>query len=127
MEVKARKWIKPDKLNGTVSVETFLAQFKICANCNSWTDHDKAAYLKCSISGTASQLIWDSGKPGAMSYEELQRQTAKRFGSDDQQKKFQAELRARQRRKGETLAALYQDFQRLMTMAHPGEGASTLC
>jgi len=56
-------------------VETVLAQFDVCANYNSWTDQDKAAYLKCSISGTAGQLLWDSGKPGAMSYQEL-RQTA---------------------------------------------------
>ena len=108
-------------------METFLAQFDICANYNSWSYQDKAAYLKCSISGTAGQLIWDSGKPGAMSYQELRDKLQRRFGSDDQQEKFQAELRAHRRRKGETLAELYQDVQRLITMAYPGEGASTLC
>jgi len=45
-DVKTRKWMKPDKFNGTGSVETFLAQFDICANYNSWTDQDKTAYLK---------------------------------------------------------------------------------
>ena len=59
-----------------------------------------------------------------MSYQELRDKLQRRFGSDDQQEKFQAELRARRRRKGETLAELCQDVQRLMTMAYPGEGVT---
>ena len=28
------KWMKPDKFDGRGSVQTFLAQFDICADCN---------------------------------------------------------------------------------------------
>ena len=119
--------MKPDKFNGTGSVETFLAQFDICAHYNAWTDKDKAAHLKCCLTGVAGQLIWDCGQPDALSYDELRQKLRRRFGSQDQQEKFQAELRARRRRRGETLAELYQDVRRLMTMAYPGEGASSLC
>ena len=124
---KSSKWMKPDKFNGSGSVETFLAQFDICADYNGWTDKDKAAHLKCCLTGTAGQLIWDSGQPDAMSYSDLRQKLRRRFGSQDQQEKFQAELRARRRRRGETLAELYQDVRRLMTMAYPGEGTSSLC
>ena len=122
-----RKWMKPDKFSGTGSVETFLAQFDICAAYNGWTDKDKAAHLKCCLTGVAGQLLWDTGRPDALTYSELREKLRRRFGSDDQQEKFQAELRARRRRKGETLAELYQDVRRLMTLAYPGEGSSSLC
>jgi len=62
-----------------------------------------------------------------LSYAELREKLRRRFGSEDQQEKFQAELRSRRRRRGETLAELYHDVRRVMTMAYPGEGASTLC
>jgi len=62
-----------------------------------------------------------------LTYAELRDKLRRRFGSQDQQEKFQAELRARRRRRGETLAELYQDVRRLMTLASPGEGSSSLC
>ena len=119
--------MKPDKFNGSGSVETFLAQFDICAEYNDWTSKDKAAQLKCCLTGVAGQLIWDSGQPEALTFGDLSEKLRRRFGSQDQQEKFQAELRARRRRQGESLAELYQDIRRLMTMAYPGEGTSSLC
>jgi len=44
-----------------------------------------------------------------------------RFGSEGQEERYQAELRARRRRKGESLQSLYQDIRRLMSLAYPGE------
>jgi len=121
------KWLKPDKFDGRRSVETFLAQFDICADYSDWSDTDRAAHLKCSVTGIASQLLWDSGRPSALPCNELREKLRQRFGSDDQQEKFQAELRARRRRRGEPLAELYQDVRKLMTLAYPGEGNSSLC
>ena len=79
------------------------------------------------MTGVAGQLLWDTGRPDELTYSELREKLRRRFGSDDQQEKFQAELRARRRRKGETLAELYQDIRRLVTLAYPGEGVSSLC
>lgn len=124
---KTTKWMKPDKFSGTGSVDTFLAQFDICGAYNKWTEEDKAAHLKCSLTGVAGQLLWDTGRPDILTYTELRDKLRRRFGSDDQQEKFQAELRARRRRRGETLAELYQDIRRLMTLAYPGESTSSLC
>jgi len=95
-----RKWMKPDKFNGTGSVETFLAQFDMLH-----------------LQFVERQLLWDTGRPDELTYSQLKEKLRRRFGSDDQQEKFQAELRARRRRRGETLAELYQDTRRLMTLA----------
>ena len=124
---RSLKWMKPDKFDGRGSVETFLAQFDICADYNEWSDTDRPAHVKCSVTGIADQLLWDSGRPSALSYDELREKLRRRFGSDDQQEKFQAELRDRRRRRGEPLAELYQDVRKLMTLAYPGEGNSSLC
>ena len=72
-------------------------------------------------------MIWDSGKQADLIYEQLCDKLSRRYGSEDQQEKFQAELRARRRRRGESLAELYQDIKRLMAMAYPDEGPTTLC
>jgi len=106
--------MKTDKFNGTGPVETFLAQFDICCSSNSWNDEDKAAHLKCCLTGVAGQLLWDNGRPDELTYCELREKLRRRFGSDDQQEKFQAKLRARRRRRGETVAELYQDVRRLI-------------
>ena len=118
--------MKPDNFNGTGTVETFLAQFDICCSYNSWNDQDKAAHLKCCLTGVAGQLLWDTGRHDELTYCELREKLRRRFGSDDQQVKFQAELRARRRRRGEKLAELYQDVRRLRTVAYPGRHVVTL-
>ena len=63
--------MKLDKFNGTGPVETFLAQFDICCSSNSWNDEDKAAHLKCCLTGVAGQLLWDNGRPDEVTYCEL--------------------------------------------------------
>ena len=74
----------------------------------------------------AAQLIWDSGDPNEISYDELVEKLRRRFISLDQQDKFQAELRGR-RRNEDSLAELCQDIRRMMKRAYPGEGVSPLC
>ena len=83
--------IKPAKYYGKSCIETFLAQFKICAVHNSWLPKEKLAHLKCAHTDTAVQLIWDSGNPMAITFDELVEKLRRRYGSLDQQEKFQAE------------------------------------
>ena len=83
--------------------------------------------MKCSLVDHAAQLIWDSGNTTEISFDELVEKLRRRYGSLDQQEKFQAELRARRRRNGESLAELSQDIRRIMTRAYPGQGTSPLC
>ena len=123
----SHKEIKPGKYDGKGCVETYLAQFDVCANHNDWDKKEKLAQLKCALSDHAAQLIWDSGNPAHVTYDELVEKLRRRYGSLDQQEKFQAELRSRRRRNGESLAELCQDIRGMMTRAYPGEGLSPLC
>ena len=50
----------------------------------------------------------------------LREMLRQRFGDTQQSSRYRSELRARRRRKGESLQALYTDISRLVTLAHPG-------
>ena len=107
-------------------METFLAQFQICAEHNEWSEVEKASQLKCCIVDEAGSLVWDSGKPGEVTYSELVEKLRRRYGFLDQQEKFEAELRARKQGVKETLAELYQEIRCMMLKAYPGENSSFL-
>jgi len=128
--VPSHKWMKPDKFDGSSSagatVETFLAQFGICAEYNGWSEADKGAQLKCCLKGSAGQLLWDTGKPSELTFEQLTAKLRQRFGSVDQEEKYIAELKSRRRRRNETLGELHQDLKRLMALAYPGEATSKM-
>jgi len=118
--------IKPNKFNGKGSVESFLAQFEVCAGANRWTDSQKAVQMKCCLTEEAALLVWDSGDPGAMTYKQLIEKLQRRYGFADQQERFEVELRARCQGENESIAELYQDIKCKMIQAYPGESQSTL-
>jgi len=118
--------IKPNKFSGKGCVETFLAQFQICAEHNGWSETEKASQLKCCVVDEAGSLVWDSGKPGDVTYNDLVEKLRRRYGFLDQQEKFEAELRARRQGDKETLAELYQEIRCTMLKAYPGESSSSL-
>jgi len=118
--------IKPNKFNGKGSVETFLAQFEVCADVNKWTELEKAAQLKCCLVDEAGTLIWDSGDSATVTYKGLIEKLQRRYGFSEQQEKFEVELRARRQKDGESIAELYQDVKCMMIKAYPGESSSAL-
>jgi len=123
---ESKQKIKPNKFNGKGSVETFLAQFEVCAEVNNWSVTEKAAQLKCCLIDEAGTLIWDSGNPAAVTYTDLVDRLQRRYGYSEQQEKFEVELRARRQGEQETLAELYQDIKCKMIKAYPGESTSAL-
>jgi hypothetical protein len=118
--------MKPEKFSGSTSIETFLIQFGICSDYNRWDDADKAAQLKCSLSGSASQVLWDGTAAADMSYNELVGKLMARFGAVGLHERFAAELRSRRRRHNESLAELHADVKRLMALAYPDSAHSQL-
>jgi len=111
--------MRPDKFNGTsTSLETFLVQFSNCASYCRWTEEDKLAYLRWSLTGTAAQLLWGTED---LTYEQLVERLKCRFGGQGMEERFQTELRCRRRKNGESLRELAQDIRRLMMLAYPGE------
>jgi hypothetical protein len=94
--------MKPAKYDGTTSVDTFLIQFATCANYNRWDYEDKAANLKCCLSGTAGQILWETGDPSELTYNELVDKLKARYGTSGQHELFVTQLRARRRKENET-------------------------
>jgi hypothetical protein len=115
-----KDYLKPKTFDGTSSLDTFLAQFAICAEYNNWSTIDRAAQLKCCLMGQAGQLLWETGEPDKLSYEALVSKLKTRFGSTGQRERFLVELRTKRRKPGEALTTLHTDIRRLMAVAYPG-------
>ena len=126
MERKRVSAMKPPRFDGSASVDTFLIQFATCADYNGWTDEDKAANLKCNLSGPVGQLLWEAGDAAQLSYPQLVSKLRARYGSEGQKELFVAQLRARRRRSNESLAELYRDVKRLMSLAYSNSYGSEL-
>src|SRR6218665_851340 len=62
--------MKPGKFDGTGSLESFLAQFDVCARHNQWSNADKVDFLRCALDKAATQLLWDFGARTDISYEQ---------------------------------------------------------
>ena len=122
----SRQAMKPCKYDGTTPIDTFLIQFATCADYNQWNTQEKAAHLKCALSGNAGQILWECGDPQLLTYDDLVRTLRARYGTSGQKELFIAQLRARKRGHNESLAELYRDVKRLMALAYPNTSGSDL-
>jgi len=52
-----RHQIRADSYDGRGCVDTFLAKFECCAEYNGLNSRDKAAHLKCALTGNAATLL----------------------------------------------------------------------
>jgi len=76
---------------------------------------DKLHYLRWALTGPAAQMLWGTEE---MSYRQLIVRLRSRFGSQEMEEKYQAELQCRRRNAGESLRELAQDIRRLMILAY---------
>ena len=67
-------------------------------------------------------MLWDAGQ--CTSAEDLIRLLKSRFGSLNEEERYRSELKARRRRRGESLQSVYQDVRRLMSLAFPGHSGT---
>lgn len=123
---RSRKhWIKPDRYDGSSSLEAFLAHFDSCATYNRWHDDDRLAYLRSCLTGRAAEVLWAAGGNASDTLDKLMKLLRNRFGNDGQAEKHRAELRCRRRRAGESLRSVFHDIQRLVSLAYPGPTNAT--
>ncbi|ESN93942.1 hypothetical protein HELRODRAFT_180351 [Helobdella robusta] len=78
--VRHHELLKPDKFDGTGCLKTFLKKFEICAMYNQWSMDDMEAYLSCSLTGEAAEVLWDLAGLG---YQELVTKLENRYGTSD--------------------------------------------
>jgi len=116
---KVRTPMKPGKFDGTGSLESFLAQFEVCARHNQWTAGDKVDFLRCALEKAATQLLWDFGARQDVTYDELVERLRQRYGTEGQAETFRAQLYYRRQRPEETLSDLLHEIRRLVVLAYP--------
>jgi len=117
-----KRWRKPltlEKYDGSTPLETFLAKFRNCARYNEWTLDERAVFLRDSLQGGASQILWEI--PESAGDEEIIRLLRNRFGNLNQMERYRAELHSRRRKRGESVQVVYQDIRRLMALGFPGQ------
>ena len=111
--------MKPSRFDGTGSLESFLAQFEVCARHNRWTETDKVDFLRCALEKAATQLLWDFGAQPDVSYEQLVERLRQRYGTEGQAETFRAQLYYRRQRTDESLSDLLHEIRRLVVLAYP--------
>src|SRR6218665_2150057 len=72
--------MKPNKFDGTGSLESFLAQFEVCARYNRWPAVDKVNFLRCSLDKAATQLLRDFGAHPDVTSQKLVGRQRQRYG-----------------------------------------------
>ena len=118
-----KHWIKPKEFDGQSSFESFMVTFNDVAKFNKWNAREKLAYLRTSLTGAATQLLWGADD---VTFDQLVEKLKNRFGAIGMEERYQAELRCRRRRHGEPIRELAQDIRRLMSLAYPDQGDSIL-
>lgn len=125
-EMKVRRTVLPTlkvgRYDGSTCLETFLAKFDNCCDYCNWNESEKLCHLRANLDGGAGQVLWDAGKQSSV--DEIIRLLKNRFGTQNQDERYRAELKARRRRKGESLQAVYHDVRRLMAFAFSGQSGS---
>ena len=111
-------YVKPPKYDGKSCIESHLTQFRIAATRNRWNESDKVDFLKMSLTGEANNILRDITDD--ITYEELETKLKQRYGSLDQVEAYRVQLKARRRKKNETLSELMMDIRRLFSLAYPG-------
>ena len=111
---------KPVAFDGRSSWEAYATQFDLLAELNHWTEEEKATYLAISLRGTALTVLTNLPEKQRRSYPALVQALRNRFGTGHQTELNRAKLRARVRRRDETLPALAEDVERLTRLAYPG-------
>ena len=123
--IPKRTPMKPGRYDGSSPLESFLAQFDICARHNRWDPQQKVDFLRCSLDKSASQLLWDYGSRSDITYDELVARLRARFGTEDQAETYRIQLYYLRQRSDQTLNDLSQEVRRLVALAYPGPTNST--
>ena len=116
----SRPSIVPDRFNGKVPWNEYYGHFESCRRVNQWNDVQAAEFLAASLQGDAVRILGDKANRGyKLTYTELVKALAARFGPGQQAENFLVELRHRRQKHKETLQELAQVIHELAVRAYP--------
>ena len=99
-----------------------MAKYENCSDYYAWSERERLYHLRASLDGGAGQILWDAGNQSSV--EEIIQLMKNRFGTHNQVERHRAELKARSRRKTESMQAVYHDIRRLMALAFLGQSGA---
>ena len=105
--------------DGKCAWDTYRAQFELLADLNGWSDAEKSAHLAISLRGAAATVLTNLHPSQRRSYEALTATLDSRFGVAHQTELNRSRLKARSRRREETLTELAEDVEQLVCLAYP--------
>jgi len=97
--------------DGKSAWDVYRAQFELLASLNKWSNADKATHLAISLRGAAATVLTNLHPAQQQSYEALSVALDSRFGMAHQTELNRMQLKARSRRREETLPELAEDME----------------
>ena len=113
------KSVRPAPYDGKSAWEAYHTQFKMLADLNHWTDHQKATHLAISLRGPALTVLTNLPEEQRGDFTALAAALRNRFGNNHQAELNRAHLRSRMKKREETLPELAEDVERLTRLAYP--------
>ena len=110
---------RPAPFEGKIPWDAYRTQFELLAEINRWSNSEKAAYLAISLRGPAATVLTNLPPGKRQDYGALTVALDSRFGLAHQTELNRMRLKARTRRREETLAELAEDVERLVRLAYP--------
>ncbi|XP_053400569.1 uncharacterized protein LOC128557321 [Mercenaria mercenaria] len=119
MTTKPSSNIKPPTYDGTSDLSSYLTQFEMTSDLNNWTRDKKALQLAVSLRGNATEILNDIPLHRRRDYDHIVSHLVERFQPQNQRKLHVAKLRARIRKRNESLDDLANDIKKLVRLAYP--------
>ena len=105
---------KLPEYNGDIPWEDYFSQFKILRFAYDWNDDEAALYLIASLRGPATSVLSNVPSRKGAGYTVITQALQRRFGKSFTTEVYKARLKARYRKKGESLSQLAQDIETLV-------------
>src|SRR5258708_10734976 len=99
----------------SATIESFMQQFENHSFECGWNEADRLFQLRHSLEKDLMTVLVDGTKIETCN--DLMAALRSRYGTADQEERFQSELKTRRRKKGEDLQTVFQDIKRLMALA----------
>ncbi|UYV64923.1 hypothetical protein LAZ67_3002460, partial [Cordylochernes scorpioides] len=112
--------IPPPTFDGQTSLEGFRRQFEAVTLNNGWGETEKVTNLIVALRGPALDLLQAVPRADQQSYAMLMGELELRYGEQHLGQVYQAQLRLRRQKVGESLQGFEADVKRLCHLAYPG-------
>ncbi|XP_038065921.1 uncharacterized protein LOC119736013 [Patiria miniata] len=109
----------PGNFDGTTNFKDWIVHFHLCCEVNDWKGVDKITQLAVSLRGEALRLYRNIPDVHKHEYDFVVGELRSRFSPTHSVDTYRSQLKQRERRQGEKLAALAQDIRSLISHAYP--------